>query len=106
MHFEDGSVATLTYTALGSNKYPKEQLEVYVDGKVLVMNDYQKLDIVGVKAKGIQSKTMEKGQRRELEMFTQAIKQGGEWPISLWQQVQAMEIAFEVQKAERRYQFA
>jgi predicted dehydrogenase/threonine dehydrogenase-like Zn-dependent dehydrogenase len=106
MHFEDGSVATLTYTALGSNKYPKEQLEVYVDGKVLVMNDYQKLDIVGVKAKGIQSKTMEKGQRQELEMFAQAIKQGGEWPIPLWQQVQTMEIAFEVQKAERKYQFA
>ncbi|OAD20817.1 oxidoreductase domain-containing protein [Candidatus Thiomargarita nelsonii] len=99
MYFEDGSVATLTYTALGSNKYPKEQMEVYVDGKVLVMNDYQKLDIVGVKAKGIaQSKTMDKGQKQELEMFAKAIKQGGEWAIPLWQQVQAMEIAFEVQK--------
>ncbi|KHD05804.2 hypothetical protein PN36_02785 [Candidatus Thiomargarita nelsonii] len=98
MHFEDGSVATLTYTALGSNKYPKEQMEVYVDGKVLVMNDYQKRDIVGVKAKGIQSKTMDKGQKQELEMFAQAIKQSGECAIPLWQQVQAMEIAFDVEK--------
>ncbi|OAD22482.1 oxidoreductase domain-containing protein [Candidatus Thiomargarita nelsonii] len=73
-------------------------MEVYVDGKVLVMNDYHKLDIVGVKAKGIQSKTMDKGQKQELEMFAQAIKQGGEWPIPLWQQVQAMEIAFEVEE--------
>jgi len=98
MNFEDGSVATLTYTALGTNKYPKEHLEVYVDGKVLVMNDYQKLEIVGVKAKGIQSKTMDKGQKQELEMFAKAIQQGGEWAIPLWQQVQAMEIAFEVEK--------
>jgi predicted dehydrogenase/threonine dehydrogenase-like Zn-dependent dehydrogenase len=96
MHFEDGSVATLTYTALGSNKYPKEQMEVYVDGKVLVMNDYKSLTIIGAATKGIQSKTMDKGQKQELEMFAQAIKQGGEWAIPLWQQVQAMEIAFEV----------
>jgi predicted dehydrogenase/threonine dehydrogenase-like Zn-dependent dehydrogenase len=98
MHFEDGSVATLTYTALGSNKYPKEQMEVYVDGKVLVMNDYKSLSIVGTDSKGIQSKTMDKGQKQELEMFAQAIQQGGEWAIPLWQQVQAMEIAFDVQQ--------
>jgi len=98
MDFEDGSIATLTYTALGTNKYPKEQMEVYVDGKVLVMNDYRKLDIVGRKIKGIQSKTVDKGQKQELEKFAKAIKQGGEWVIPLWQQVQAMEIAFEVEK--------
>lgn len=51
----------MTYTALGTNKYPKEQMEIYVDGKVLVMNDYKSLNIVGVKAKGIaQTKTMDK----------------------------------------------
>jgi predicted dehydrogenase/threonine dehydrogenase-like Zn-dependent dehydrogenase len=97
MHFEDGSVATLTYTALGTNKYPKEQMEVYVDGKVLVMNDYKSLNIVGAATKGIQSKTMDKGQKQELEMFAKAIKPGGEWAIPLWQQVRAMEIAFDVQ---------
>jgi len=53
MHFEDASVATLTYTALGSNKYPKEQMEIYVDGKVLVMNDYKSLNIIGTASKGI-----------------------------------------------------
>ena len=97
MHFEDGSAATLTYTALGTHKYPKEQMEVYVDGKVLVMNDYKSLNIVGAATKGIQSKTMDKGQLQELEQFAKAIKQGGEWAIPLWQQVQAMEIAFEVE---------
>ena len=42
--FDDGSVATLTYTALGSKDYPKEQLEVFVDGKVIALDDYQSLD--------------------------------------------------------------
>ena len=97
MNFEDGSVATLTYTALGTNKYPKEQLEVFVDGKVLDMNDYKKLDVAGLNSESIQTKMMEKGQKQELEMFARSIKQGGEWAIPLWQQIQAMDIAFDVE---------
>ncbi len=36
------------------------------------------LQAVGVASKGIQSKTINKGQRQELEMFANAIKQSGE----------------------------
>jgi len=56
------------------------------------------LSIAGAATKSIQSKTMDKGQKQELEMFAKAIKQGEEWAIPLWQQVQAMEIAFEVEE--------
>ena len=95
--FEDGSVATLTYTALGSREHPKEQLEVFVDGKVLVLDDYRTLKVVGAKQKGVETRAQEKGQREELEAFARALREGGEWPIPLWQQVQAMEIAFRVE---------
>lgn len=94
--FEDGSVATLTYTALGANEYPKEQLEVYVDGKVLVLNDYKKLTVFGANAKGLESKVAEKGHKEELEVFARVLQEGGEWPVPLWQQVQATEIALKV----------
>jgi predicted dehydrogenase/threonine dehydrogenase-like Zn-dependent dehydrogenase len=97
MTFADGSVATLTYTALGSKDYPKEQLEVFVDGKVLVLNDYKQLTIRGSKAKGLETKVISKGQKEELEAFARAIQQGGEWPIPLWQQVQATEISLVVE---------
>lgn len=96
--YEDGSVATLTYTALGAKDYPKEHMELYCDGKVFVLDDYQKLITYGVKAKEIQTKISEKGQKEEIEAFARCILNGGEWPIPLWQQVQAMEIAFEVEK--------
>ena len=33
----------------------------------------------------------------ELSAFAQAINIGSEWPIPLWQQLQAMEIAFAVE---------
>jgi predicted dehydrogenase/NADPH:quinone reductase-like Zn-dependent oxidoreductase len=86
--FEDRSIATLTYTSLGSKDHPKEQMEVFVDGKVLTLNDY----------KSPSSQVPEKGQKEELIAFASAI-QNGTWPIPLWQQAQAMEIAYQVEEA-------
>lgn len=97
MKFTDGSVATLTYTALGHNAYSKEQMEVFVDGKVLALDNYMRLTIIGGKAKGFRTRIIEKGHKEELKGFACAIKQGGQWPIPLWQQVQATEIALQVE---------
>jgi len=97
MVFEDGSLGTLTYTALGSNDYPKEQLQVFVDGKVIVLDDYKQVTVAGANAKRIETKLASKGQKEELEAFASTIQRGGEWPIPLWQQVQAMRISFEVE---------
>jgi len=97
MTLADGSVATLTYTALGSKDYPKEQLEAFVDGKVLVLNDYKQLTVSGTKAKGVETKVVDKGHKAQLEAFAQAIQQGSDWPIPLWQQVQATEVALRVE---------
>jgi predicted dehydrogenase len=96
--FEDGSVGTLTYTALGSREHPKEQMEVYFDGKVVTLVDYKRLEGAGIRVPALAGKVPDKGQKEELEAFAQAIQKGGEWPIPLWQQVQAMEIAFRVEK--------
>ncbi len=96
--FEDGSVATLTYTALGSNEFPKEQMEIFSDGKVLMLDDYKQLRIHGSNAKGVTSKLTDKGHMRELETFAETLEKGGEWPIPLWQQLQATEIALQVEE--------
>ena len=96
--FDDGSVATLTYTALGSNEFPKEQMEIFSDGKVLMLDDYKQLRVHGSNSKGVTSKLTDKGHKRELEAFAETLKKGGEWPIPLWQQLQATEIALEVEE--------
>ena len=95
--FEDGSVATLTYTALGSPSHPKERLDVFVDGAVILLDDYQRLDVAGQTRPALTSSTSEKGQQQELGALVRAIRRGGEWPIPLWQQVQAAETALRVQ---------
>lgn len=96
MTFSDGSVATLTYTALGSSDYPKETMELYVDGKVLRLDDYKTLTVTGSREKGVRTRTIEKGHRQELIEFATSISRG-EWPIPLWQQVQATDIALRVE---------
>ena len=105
MNFEDGSVATLTYTALGSNEYPKETMEVFCDGKVIVMDDYKKLTVTGAKIKPFSTPTQDKGQRAELIALAESLK-NGTWPIPLWQQVQATQISLLVEKqlAQREQQ--
>jgi predicted dehydrogenase/threonine dehydrogenase-like Zn-dependent dehydrogenase len=95
--FEDGSIATLTYTVMGSKDYPKEQCEIYCDGKVLVLMDYQRLTISGSNVKGLKTPLQDKGHNQELVEFARSILHGTGWPIPLWQQIQAMEIAFEIE---------
>lgn len=95
--FKNGSVTTLTYTSLGSSKYPKEKMTIFSDGKVLEIDDFRSFSIYGKKEKIFKAKKTDKGQRDELIAFADTINQGQTWPIPLWQQVQAMEIAFKVE---------
>ena len=97
MRFEDGSLGTLAYTSLGAGEHPKEELEVFVDGTVLDLDDYRSLVVKGSKADGLTTRTQEKGQREELQALAAAIRAGGPWPIPLWEQVQATEIALAVE---------
>ena len=95
--FEDGSIATLTYTAMGSKGFPKEQMEIFCDGNVLTLNDYREVSICGSIKKGMKSKRVEKGHYEELSEFAKTIKHGGEYPIPLWQQFQATKISLTVE---------
>ena len=96
--FEDGSLATLTYTALGSPSRAKELLEVYVDGRVFELKDYRELCVYGSKAPGLKTRAVDKGHLQELLEFAEVITGGGDWPIPLEQQIQATRLALEVER--------
>ena len=72
---------------------------MFVDGKVIALDDYKSLTVAGAKGHGVRTRLPEKGQKEELEAFAKAIQNGGEWPIPLWEQTQATRIAFEVEDA-------
>ena len=95
--FADGSVATLTYTALGHKEVPKETAELYVDGKVAVLDDYNSITVHGAGHLSLKTRLQDKGLRAELARFAASIKDG-DWPIPWWQQVQVCEMAFAVEE--------
>lgn len=97
LSFADGSVANLVYTALGNKAVSKETADLYVDGKIAVLNDYKSLTVHGAENYSLQTRFQDKGHMRELEFFAQGIH-SGEWPISWWQQVQTSEIAFSIEE--------
>lgn len=97
VRYADGSLCTLTYTSLGSKEFPKERFDIFVDGKVLVLDDYKRLEVAGAKG-GWKGLTIEKGQFEELVALAKAFKPGGEWPISLADQLSATRVSFAVEK--------
>ena len=99
--FQDGSICSLTYTALGNQEYPKEEADLYVDGMLIHMNDYKKLEVFGGRGGKIKTTIQDKGLTNQLLAFSDAINSGGEWPIPWWQQFQVSKIALEIENQIR-----
>jgi predicted dehydrogenase len=97
--FKDGSIANLIYTTEGSEKLPKEYLELYSEGSTLVLNDFKEL--IGYNTQ-IRMKTMnsKKGHLEELEELAKAMHQR-RWLIP-WEEIEeTMKISLEVDKQVR-----
>ncbi len=97
MSFEDGSVASLTYTSLGNKQVSKELAEIYCDGKIIYLDDYKSMKIYKGNEKSESLQSQDKGSNSELQSFAEGIKKG-EWIIPLWQQIQVSEIGFTIEK--------
>jgi predicted dehydrogenase/threonine dehydrogenase-like Zn-dependent dehydrogenase len=94
LRYEDGSVATLFYTALGAPAFSKEYMELYADGKVLVLDDYRELRVYGTPQKGWISKVQQKGHIDELKSFATNILKGETGPVPLFELVETTETSF------------
>jgi len=81
--FPDGSVGSVIYLANGDKAFPKERVEVYVGGRVAVLDDFRTLELVSQgKRRVIHSRLrQDKGHRAEWEAFSQAMIAGGPAPI-------------------------
>jgi predicted dehydrogenase/threonine dehydrogenase-like Zn-dependent dehydrogenase len=96
LKYRDGSICTLSYTALGASEAGKEYIEIYADGKTLIIDDFQTLRIFGAKAKGISSRASQKGHSEELIEFAKCVKGQTGLPIPLEQLLSATMISFSV----------
>ncbi len=99
--FNEGSVCSLTYTALGSKDHPKEKMEIFTDGMVISMDDYKSLSVSGSDRKGWESGAAQKGHMEELEAFVYCLKNDVDWPIPLEEQLSATQLSFDIEAAIR-----
>jgi len=84
LRFADGSIGVVNYFANGSKSYPKERLEVFSDGRTLVMDNFRKTTGYGFgKFKSFSTQTQDKGHRAEIHTFLERVAKGGKPPIAL-----------------------
>jgi len=97
LEYEDGSVGTLEYFAVGSQELHKEWLEVHFDGKSIVVDDYKSILGHGFQVRKINTKVPDKGQLQEMVELAKYL--GGEregWPIDLCSILETTEIAMRI----------
>jgi predicted dehydrogenase/threonine dehydrogenase-like Zn-dependent dehydrogenase len=73
--FVDGSRGSILYTALGSKSMPKEYIEIFGNGKNMIINNF--------KTGSFLSLTQDKGHYGEFKAFIEAILNGKPSPISV-----------------------
>jgi predicted dehydrogenase/threonine dehydrogenase-like Zn-dependent dehydrogenase len=81
--FQNGSIGTISYYANGSKALFKEYIEISRAGTTAVLKDFKRLEIYG-REKVFKKKlfAQDKGQKEMLKRFLNAVKNGGEAPVS------------------------
>lgn len=97
LRYGDGSLAILLYTSLGTADFGKEYMEVFVDGQVLVLDDYRSLRIIGASGKNWTGSKQDKGHLDELRAFAKFIKNPSSPPIPFESLVETSMISIKVQ---------
>ncbi|TWU32609.1 bi-domain-containing oxidoreductase [Novipirellula artificiosorum] len=94
--FMDGSTGTVHYLANGSKDFPKERVEVFAGGKVMVCDNFRLSKEIGGKRK-LKTSKQDKGHEAELAAFLKAIQEGRVWPITAEELFEVSRIAIECQ---------
>ncbi len=94
--YSDGSVCTLQYNSIGNTAYPKETMEIFVDQKVIELNDYKKIEIKGKNNSNWSSALNDKGQMQELVALFDLIR--GRDSFSMSEQFVTTRLSFTIEK--------
>ena len=78
LKYENGTNAVVNYFANGSKSYAKERVEVFSQGKVLVLDNWRKLEGYGMKGFSKMTGTMDKGHKRQFALLNERVLKGGE----------------------------
>ena len=81
IEYEDGSVAEILYLANGSKSLPKEELQVFSNGRTAIMKNFTELELWSGSGSPKTEKGSGKGHAEEVKAFVASLASGGEAPI-------------------------
>jgi predicted dehydrogenase/threonine dehydrogenase-like Zn-dependent dehydrogenase len=98
LRFEDGSVASILYSALGDPSLSKERIEVFGEAGACVLDDFSSLSIHRGGSRELIESKRDKGHAAELRAFVAACRDGSQpWPIE--DMVAVTEATFAIRQA-------
>jgi predicted dehydrogenase len=78
LSFADGSMATINYWTNGPKSYPKERVEIFSEGRVLVIDNWRGLRAYDWRGVPRMRMRQDKGHRAEIAAFIARVAAGGE----------------------------
>jgi predicted dehydrogenase len=86
LKFANGSQGVINYFANGNKSYSKERVEIYSQGRILIVDNFRKMEGYGVKGFSSMSSKQDKGHANQFSQLVQSIQKGTQAPIS-WAEI-------------------
>lgn len=77
LKYKNGSTGIINYFANGNKGYSKERIEVYSQGKTMIIDNFKKSEYFGTKSSGM-SRSQDKGHSEQFRLFLERIRNGGD----------------------------
>lgn len=82
LHYQNGSIGSIHYFANGSRSVKKEYVEIFQSGTTALLNDFREVSIFSSRRpKKRKLVLQDKGQKKQLHLFVEAVKLGKSSPI-------------------------
>ncbi|MDJ1504332.1 Gfo/Idh/MocA family oxidoreductase [Xanthocytophaga agilis] len=95
----NGSQGVVNYFANGNKSYSKERIEIYSQGRVLILDNFRKLEGYGFKGFSSASGKQDKGHAAQFEQYIRFLKEGGTQPIGFQEIVNSTQATFAALKS-------
>lgn len=101
--FNDGSVGTISYSAVGDLSFPRERFEIFGEESVVVVDNFRKAVFVRKGKKSRMKKIgQDMGHKGEIMAFTEAVKTGRKMPIDFTEIVSTTLATFKIVESIRK----
>ena len=67
--YDNGSIASIIYSTIGNESFSKERIEIFYDTKIITIDDFKELNVIGLKKKKEKSNHVEKGHYELLKKY-------------------------------------